>query len=169
MASHLSKTAGVAAWIERINELWRLHEPENEHADSPGPCQFFVVDRRYVKGRNELEWRLGVSFGGDPVLPTRPRGLASPPILPGKFIFGIHLVGILGNQISLFDEWVDDRQASNRLATEEAFEMAKTILRDMSDREYAGRVSENPHNPEPLRLSDRWLIEDFEVLRGFRT
>jgi hypothetical protein len=83
------------------------------------------------------------------------------------FIFGIHLVGTFGNQISLFDEWLDDRQASNGMTTEDAFEMAKSILREMSDREYASRVSENPCNPELLHSSDRWLIEDFEVLRGF--
>ena len=163
MASELTKSDRVAACIERINEFWYLHEPEDENAKNPVRCQMFVVDRRYVKD-GEVELRLGISFGGNPFLPDMPRGFVPPPILPGKFIFGIHRVGTNGDQISLYDQFTDARQASDSLTIEGAIETARSILREMSDSEYARYMGSSANDPKKIQLSDRWLIEHFEIL-----
>jgi hypothetical protein len=167
MATDLTNSERVAACIERINELWGLHEPENENAKDPVRCQLFVVDRRWVPlDMTDVELRLGISFGGNPFLPDVPRGFVPPPILPGKYIFGIHVVGTKDHQITLYDQFSDARQASDSITLEEAWEHAKSILQKMSDSEYASFASENPRNPGRVQSSGRWLIEDFEVLPG---
>jgi hypothetical protein len=165
MMGELSGSARTQECLKRIDELWYLHEPEDENAHDPVLCNAFVVDRRYVDD-DGLELRLGVSFGGNPFLPNVRRGFVPPPILPGKFIFGIHLVGTRGDKIALYDRWYDARQAADAQTVETAFEVANSILRDIPDSEYAMHVSSTPRNPGNLKLSDRWLIEEFEIVPG---
>lgn len=151
--------------ITRINELWSLHGPKDQKAKDSVLCQLFVVDRRFVAtDMGEIELRLGISFGGNPFSPDVPRGFLPPPVLPGKFIFGIHVVGTKGQQIGLCDKFMDARQAPDSITLEEAWKEANAILQAMSDSEYARLVSEDPRNPGPLQLSERWQIEDFEVV-----
>jgi hypothetical protein len=165
MTGELSRDARIEECIKRINELWYLHEPEDENAHDPVLCLAFVVDRRYVDDAG-LELRLGVSFGGNPFLPNVPRGFVPPPILPGKYIFGIHLVGTRGDKIALYDRWYDARPAADNQTVESVFEVATSILRDIPDAEYAMGVSSTPRNPGNLQLSGQWLVEDFEIVPG---
>jgi hypothetical protein len=165
MTGELSRNARIEECIKRINELWYLHEPEAENTRDPVLCLALVVDRRYVDDEG-LELRLGVSFGGNPFLPNVPRGFVPPPILPGKCIFGIHLVGTRGDKIALYDRWYDARPAADDQTVETAFEIANSILRDIPDSEYARGVSSTPRNPGKLQLSDQRLVEEFEIVPG---
>ena len=145
--------------------MWVVHEPEDENAENPVRCLAFLVDRRYVEDEG-VELRLGVSFGGNPFLPNVPRGFVPPPILPGKFIFGIHLVGTKDNKITLFDQFSDARQASDSLTIDEAIVLGRSILREMSDVQYALDVTSKANRAERIQISDRWQIYDFAVMPG---
>ena len=165
MTNELTYSELVAPCIERINKLWGIHEPEDQCAANPVRCLAFLVDRRYVEDEG-VEWRLGVSFGGNPFLPNVPRGFVPPPILPGRFIFGIHLVGTKDNKITLFDQFSDARQASDSLTIDEAIVLGRSILREMSDVQYARDLVSNANHPARIQISDRWQIYDFEVMPG---
>ena len=75
-----------------------------------------------------------------------------------------HVVGTMGKWLSLLDVWLNSQPVSKCLSTDEAFEIANDILREMSDREYACRLASVS---TPVQLSDRWLLEDFEIVRTF--
>lgn len=46
------------------------------------------------------------------------------PVQPGKSVFGLHLIGIRGTRITLFDNWVDSRRAVDGLTNEQATQAA---------------------------------------------
>ena len=86
--------------------------------------------------------------------------------MPGKFIFGIHLVGTRDNKITLFDQFSDARRASDSLTIDEAILVGRSILREMPDVEYARVLPSNANDPARIQVSDRWQIYDFEVMPG---
>ena len=151
--------------VGRANEVWRLHEPEDKSSENPALCQLFLVDRRFVE-EDGLEMRLAISFGGNPFLRDVPRGFLPPPILPGKFIFGIHIVGTKGRQIAMYDQWADAREAAGCETIGRAFEIAEAILSGMSDAEYANRACSELDGPCNVQLSDQRQVEDFEIVAG---
>jgi hypothetical protein len=165
MASQLPKSDPVQACLKRINDFWRLHEPEDKTKENPVRCLAFVLDRRFVE-EDELEMRLGVSFGGNPFLPNVPRGFLPPPVRQGEFIFGIHVIGTKGNQVALFDQWFDAREAGKCKTVEEAVEVANAILGEISDDHYLMKVCSDPEGVGAVQNSNRWLIEKFEIVNG---
>ena len=150
--------------MERINESRRLHEQKG--TDGSTGCLLFVLDRRFVENEGGLELRLGVSFGVNPVSSNHPGGFLPTPCLPGKLVFGIHVVGTRNNRMALYDQFVDAREAGDSLDLDEALNRANSILRETADSDYAALASEDPDNPGPVKLSDRWLIHDFEIVPG---
>jgi hypothetical protein len=85
-------------------------------------------------------------------------------ILPGKFIFGIHVFGTKGNKIGLYDQWFNARQARDTLTIEAAVEIAKWILRETSNSEYTRHVSSWPQELGIVQLSDERSIDAFEIV-----
>jgi hypothetical protein len=165
MASQVSKSDLVQSCLMRINDFWRLHEPEDKTKQNVVRCLAFVLDRRFVE-EDELEMRLGVSFGGNPFLPNVPRGFLPPPVRPGEYIFGIHVIGTKGNQVALFDQWFDAREAGKCKTLEEAVEVANAILGEISNDHYVRDVCSDPEDAGTVQHSSRWLIEMFEIVNG---
>jgi hypothetical protein len=153
------------ASIDRINELWGLHEPQDEELKTEGRCLAFVIDPRYVE-QEGVEMRLGVSFGHNVVTPQTRQGFLGIPAYPGEFVFGIHGIGTKGNQLTLYDRWYDARQAGDCTDAMQGEERACAILESMSDDDYFKHVREAQEDKRLLKVSDRYLLEDFEVVEG---
>ncbi len=152
--------------IERINKLWGLHEPEDEELKTEGRCLAFAIDRRYIDGPEGVEMRLGVSFGSPVVGPETKQAFIQIPVRPGQFVFGLHLIGTKGNQLTLYDRWTNALEAGGCTDAVQAGEKARTILDGMSDEEYLKLVRDSNDDQRPLMVSSKYLLEDFEVLEG---
>jgi hypothetical protein len=149
--------------IDRINELWGLHEPQDENLKTEGRCLAFVTDRRYIN-QDGVEMRLGVSFGHPVVGPVTEKGFLPVPGQPGEFVFGIHEIGTKGNQLTIYDSWMDARHAGGCTDPVEAEAKARAILDALSDEEYSVTVRESSDDQHPLKMSSRYLLEDFEIV-----
>jgi hypothetical protein len=150
--------------IDRINELWKLHEPEDEKLGMESRCLAFVIDRRYIDSEG-VEMRLGISFGNPVVGPETQQGFLQIPVRPGKFVFGLHEIGTKGNQLTLYDRWMDAIDVGGCTDPVEAEEKARAILDKMSDEDYYRQV-EALNVQGPLKVSNAYLLEDFEILEG---
>jgi hypothetical protein len=151
--------------VARINELWGLHKSSPE--ESPGTeslCLAFAIDRRYLDC-DGVEMRLGVSFGHNPSPPGTKKGLLPIPAPPGKLVFGMHLVGTKGNQLAIYDKWMDAREAGNCADAVQGEKTARSMLALISDAEYLTLVSESPEDAGPLKVSGLDLLEEFEVVK----
>ena len=84
------RAVAVLVNLERINTFWRLHGLKWE-ADC-GACELFAIDRRFVEGGDEWTWRLGVSFGRNPFLRNKRRGVVRSLDRRRRFAFGLHVV-----------------------------------------------------------------------------
>jgi hypothetical protein len=152
--------------IDRINQLWGLHEPEDEELKTEGRCLAFVIDRRYIDGGEGVEMRMGVSFGPPVVGPETKQGFIQIPVRPGQFVFGVHLIGTKGNHVTLYDRWSDALDAGGCTDAAQAEEKARAFLDGMSDEEYLKLVRDSKEDQRPLKVSSRYLLEDFEVVEG---
>jgi len=150
--------------IDRINELWKLHEPEDESLGTEGRCLAFVIDRRYIDCEG-VEMRLGISFGNPVVGPETQQGFLQIPVRPGKFVFGLHEIGTKGNQLTLYDMWMDALDAGGCTDAVQAEEKARAILEAMSDEEYLAAVR-SMDCEGPVKVSSVHLLEAFEVVEG---
>lgn len=151
--------------IERINELWGLHEPQDEGLKGEGRCLAFAIDQRYVE-QDGIEMRLAVSFGHPVVGPVTEGGFLPIPGQPGEFVFGLHLIGTKGSQVTIYDQWANAMHADGCADPVEAEAMARAILDAMSDQEYLAGVRESKEDKAPLKVSTTYLLEDFEVVEG---
>ncbi len=140
--------------IERINEVWDLHQPRDEEMGIEGRCLAFVIDRRYIE-QDGIEMRLGISFGTPVVGPETEQGFLPIPVVPGEVVFGLHLIGIRDNRMSVFDSWMDSIEAGGCTDAAEAEKKARTILDSKSDEEYAALVHASPDDKRPLQVSER--------------
>jgi hypothetical protein len=152
--------------LDRINQLWGLHEPEDEEIKTDGRCLAFAIDRRYLDGPEGVEMRVGVSLGSPVVGPETKQGFVQIPVQPGKFVFGLHLIATKGSQLTLYDRWMDALDAGDCTDAVEAQEKALAILDGMSDEKYFTLVRDSKDDQRPLKVSNRYLLEDFEVLEG---
>jgi hypothetical protein len=149
--------------IERINELWKLHEPREVGLKPGGRCLAFVIDRRYVEDEGGFETRLAVSFGHPVVGPEGETGFLPVPGQPGEFVFGLHDVGIEGDELEIYDSWMDTLHAGGCTDPAEAEAKARAILDAMSDEEYLTLVRQPRDDQRPLKVSRRYLLEDFAI------
>ena len=131
-------------------------------------CLAFAVGRRHLELEDHegLQLRVGVGFGHNPFTPEMATGFVPPPILPGRFVFGLHLIANRGHQLTIYDEWMDAREAGVCEDTEQALVLARSIVETMPDEEYLVCVRESRDDKGPLKTSDLHLLEDFEVVRG---
>ena len=151
--------------LDRINDLWRLHRHWDAASDNNGRCVAFVIDKRYIDGLEGVEYRLGVSFGHNVVSLETRQWLIGIPVHPGKFIFGFHLIGIKGNQVTLYDKWTDARDAGDSADPVQGEAGARAILESISDMDYIGWVAMDGCKG-PVKVSGLHLLEDFEVVEG---
>ncbi|MBX6313678.1 MAG: hypothetical protein IRY99_12280 [Isosphaeraceae bacterium] len=150
--------------IERINELWKLHEPREEGLEAGGRCLAFVIDRRYLVDPDGGENRLAVSFGHPVVGPVTEEGFLPIPGQPGAFVFGLHEVGVNGNQLAMSDSWMTSLHAGGCSDPVEGEAKARAILDAMSDEEYFASARASSDDRRPINESSRYLLEDFEVV-----
>jgi hypothetical protein len=154
--------------IERINELWGIHVHHGRDATGDERCLAFAVGRRHleIEDQDGLQFRVGVSFGHNPFTPEMATGFVPPPVLPGRFVFGLHLIANKGHQLTIYDEWMDAREAGVCEDPEQALVLACSIVDSMPDERYLMYVRESPDDKGPLKTSDLHLLEDFEVVQG---
>jgi len=150
--------------IDRINDLWNLHEHEDERLGTEGRCLALVIDRRYLDTSEGIEIRLAVSFGNHVVGPETEQGFLPIPTQPGKFVFGLHEVGSKGNLLTVYDTWIDSIEAGDCTDPAEAEKRARSILESRSDEEYALLVRESREDTRTLGVSERYHLEDFEIV-----
>lgn len=141
------------AAIDAINELWRTHE-----GDADTRCTAFVIDPRYVQCESGFELRLAASYGDNPFASE-----ADAP--PGNHLFGIHVVGILEDQITIFEEWLDERAAVGGESVEGAERAGRAILAAIPDGEYGNMVGE-VQGPRVVCRSAEKHIGEFHILLG---
>jgi hypothetical protein len=150
-------------FIDRINEVWGLHERRNEAPGPEGRLLAFFIDPRSVEFEG-IEMRLAVSFGENPVTPETKQGWFLPiPALPGKYVFGLHLVGTRGNKLAMFDKWQDAREApADCTGAIEIERAARSILESISDEKYFDSVGEEPKDKGPVKVSSLLPLEEYE-------
>ncbi len=150
--------------IERMNEFWLLHERRYEAPGPEGRLLFFAIARRSVEFQG-IELRLAVSFGDNPVTPETKQGFVVIPALPGKYVFGLHIVGTRGNKLALLDQWIDAREAAadctDALAIERA---ARAIVDSISDAEYFDLMGETPKEKGSVMVSSPLPLEEYELV-----
>jgi len=151
------------ASIERINELWGLHE-HLQASDGERRCLAFAIDRRYLDTPEGVELRVGVSFGHNVVPPEVEPGLILLPSHPGRFVFGLHVIRTRGNQLTLSVRWRDARAAGGCTNAVQGEEEARDILESISDADYSVWVAEGPNHTRPLKVSSFRRLEDFEIV-----
>ena len=158
----------MTANLERIDELWGLHDLRGRSPVVDGRCLAFAVGRRYLELEDHegLQFRVGVSFGHNPFTPAMATGFVPPRVLPGRFVFGLHLIANKGHQLTIYDEWMDAREAGVCEDPEQALVLACSIVDEMPDEQYFGYVRESRDDKGPLKTSDLHLLEDFEVVQG---
>ena len=105
--------------FRQIDEVWGLHDLARTLADPPPGgvgCVAFVVDERYIPADfdPQVELRLAASFGDNPYPATRSRGFCEPEPTSEKLRFGVHIIGIRGKRMAVFDMWYTD-QSRRRL------------------------------------------------------
>ena len=172
----------IATNLENINYLWSIHDysfsihdfrsrmallgrgDQNGHTR----CVAFAIGRRYLDCGDVpgLEMRLGVSFGDNPFTPEMATGFVPPPVRPGNLVFGVHLVANKDDKLTLYDQWDDAFEAGDCDNAPQAIERAQEFLESMSDEEYLRVVRSSRDQKGPLKLSNRFRLEDFEVVEG---
>ena len=87
-----------------------------------------------------------------------------PPRVPRRFVFGFHTVGVVGNQLTLYGTFEDTREAGACEDPELAVGIAQAMLDAMTDEEYRRSARDCSLNELPVRTSDLFCLEDFEIV-----
>src|SRR5262245_43895248 len=101
--------------LEGINAVWGPHSRRDGGDAGEYRCLAFAIGRRYIEAEFDPSesLRVGVSFGNNPFTPEMATGFVPPPVLPGEFVFGIHLIGTKGRELRCYDEWFSAREAGD--------------------------------------------------------
>ena len=150
-------------FTDRVDEKWGLHEHRSPSANGSGNCLAFEIDPRFVNlpGHEDIRFRLAVSFGHNPFTPEMARGFVPPPIRPGKYVFGIHDIGMRGNRITVFDQWYDAREAPTDMRIENASDFARAILLAIPNNEYVDMLKEDRKDVAELQVEQ---VSDLDCL-----
>jgi hypothetical protein len=155
--------------LEQIDRRWALQDYQDSSKGDAGNCLAFVVDERYAtlpRDPPELQFRLGASFGHNPFTPKMACGFVPPPVRPGEYVFGVHVIGVQGNVLTIYDEWCDAREAPDGVNAANAAEYARAILTAIPDDEYLLAVTEDPEDKASLQRSDHHDLAWFEIADG---
>jgi hypothetical protein len=147
--------------LDRINELWNIHA-FGVRPGAAGRCLALIVDRRYVLTCG-FEGRLAVSFGDNPFTPEMASGFVPPPVKPGKYLFGLHNVGISDGRLSIFDMWMDSVESPvDCTSPEYVLRTAQAILDKVSDEQYR-KLAGNDNRNEVFGHSEIWLLHELQI------
>ncbi len=133
--------------VLKINRRWAL------------PCFGFVVDPRFL-AIDEMESRLGISFG--PNYTSRRSGLLSPSAQTCRYVFGVHNVVLVGDELNLVDKWIYSIQCVEFDDLSKALIAAQHELASIADEEYwshcifGGEVG-------LFGQSDQFMLEQFTI------
>jgi len=86
-----------------------------------------------------------------------------PPYKPGKYLFGVHNVGVLRNQLSLYDVWMSSKAAIECVSAEYVLRTSEMMLSQISDEEYRTWCGSKEDLGE-LDRSKVWLVEQMEIV-----
>ena len=153
--------------LQSIDSLWQLHQHRDPEAGVAGRCLAFVVDPRYVNlpaHDPELFFRVGASFGHNPFTPQMATGFVPPPVLPGDYVFGLHLIASKGPLLTLYDQWMDAHAAGDCDSPESGAERARAILASIADDEYLQMVKEDPQDEVLLQVSEYYDLDHFQIV-----
>jgi hypothetical protein len=107
-------------------------------------CLVFVVDDRLVVAdfdpEKKTELRLATTFGDNIWPEYRQRGFLELAPAPGKFLYGLHMIGIREKRMTIFDKWMNGFTADDATTVEQAERQAREILAGISDEQYASPV-----------------------------
>ena len=131
--------SGDSATLRRFDETWGLHDIGHIR----GEMLVFVVDDRFTEDDDEpgVEFRVAVSYGDNPFPLDRERGWLEPDPMPGPRCFGVHMIGTRGIRITVFDQWIDGKDATGVEGLEQAESRARSIVDGLSDDEYSELLS----------------------------
>jgi hypothetical protein len=90
-------------------------------------------------------------------------GFVPPPFKPGKYLFGIHNVGVSGNWLSIFDMWMDSAESPIECVSAEYVLRTSQIMLDVISDELYLKLAGNKDENEVLARSDVWLLDDLQV------
>jgi hypothetical protein len=149
--------------VDEINRIWGIHDNRSKAENAiTTRCMALVVDSRYVAG-SDFEYRLAVSFGGNPFSPEMATGFLPPPVKPGKLLFGLHNVGVCRKKITVLDEWIESFAAEECEAAEYVFRTAQAILDGISDEQYIKQCLPSDDGQQGVERSEVWLLDDLVV------
>lgn len=83
-----------------------------------------------------MERRLALSFGHNPFTAEMNTGFVRPPIHPGAYVFGLHLVAIVDDQLTLYDQWMEGFASGDDGDVERALRHGNQLLESISDEEF---------------------------------
>jgi hypothetical protein len=99
--------------LRQIDTTWRPHNRDDD-TDGPGACLAVGLDPRFLPHPYLGDSRVMVTFGPNPFLGIEPGGFVPPPSLPNEYVFGIHMVGVDGDTVTVYDEWFSAIPAAGR-------------------------------------------------------
>ena len=148
--------------LDRLNKLWAIHAHGlDPRAEVRSCCMALVVDPRYVMC-DGFESRLAVSFGDNPFSPEMVTGFVPPPYKPGKYLFGLHNVGVSENQLTVYDLWMSSKPSIDCASPEYVLRTSERILAQVGDEEYRKLCSCGERGD--LQRSHIWLLEELEIV-----
>lgn len=149
--------------LEQLSDLHQIYRQSDNGAELSGGCLAFVLDKRFMPDR-EIELRLGVSYGDNIFSTTRKPCFLPDPVVPGKFAFVLHVIGTRGDRMCIFDQNFDAFEAGVYDDISDAEKKAMSILESIDDEKYSHLVEDGFGGRSPLQISDRYLLEDFELV-----
>ncbi|MBY0513752.1 MAG: hypothetical protein K2P78_07545 [Gemmataceae bacterium] len=107
------KDPDVKNLLRQTDATWR---PHNRWGDGEGlvACLAVGLDHRSLPHPRLGDRRMMVTFGPNPFLDYEPCLSDLPPLLPGAYAFGIHVAGVKGDRVAIYDETSGSKPSRRR-------------------------------------------------------
>ena len=81
-----------------------------------------------------------------------------------NFALGMHLIGINGDRLTVFDVWYDVLPCEEGLTNQEALEQAQAWLNELSNEDYLFEAKDDAAASSSIaRISELTALEDFKM------
>jgi hypothetical protein len=122
------------------------------------PCSAFTLDKRIVANEYDdgamVETCLGMSYG-------------PAPHEPDKFTFGMHVMGMNGDRLTIFDAWYALMPCESALGEDEALAQVQVRLSELDDAEYLYTARDDGATGAAIyRMSELTALEHFKTFVG---
>lgn len=128
--------------VARINQLWIIHHKEG--SPDASECLACLLDERFVESHS-MQWRIALSFGHNPFTPEMACGFIPPPVHPGKYVFGLHMVATKNDQLTLYDQWMEGFESGDDGDIDKAVVHGEQLLKAITPDAFLVHVLEDPH------------------------